>query len=169
VIDSRLLFLSSFARRGMYEHGQKCACGSRRGLHACDGLYVDQGCGRTIRGTPQASGRRSGVHSGNGTAPRLCQTGDLLGEGENRPHIRAGTTATINPEEYGKKREEKQKDGYIENPPLGGCGRSLLLGEFPARRGTPPCNSPPAISIMNVPSCDVPCGRGRPTHPCPGP
>jgi hypothetical protein len=106
-------------RRGMYEHSQKFAFGSRLGLHACAGLYADQGCGRTTRGNPQFSGRRSGVHSGNGTAPRLCKTGDLLGEGENRPDIRAGTIATINPEEYGKEREEKQKDGYIENPPPG--------------------------------------------------
>ena len=100
----------------MYEHSQRLAFGNGLELYACDGLHVTKGRGRTARGTRQSSGRRSGVHPGNGTTPRLCQTGNLLGEGENCPDIRAGTPAAINPEEYSEERKEKQKGGYIENP-----------------------------------------------------
>jgi hypothetical protein len=44
---------------------------------------------------------------------------------------------------------------------------SGLIGQ--SRVGAPPCNSPPAISIMYPPSCDVPLRQGSPTHSCPGP
>jgi hypothetical protein len=37
------------------------------------------------------------------------------------------------------------------------------------RDDSPPCNSPPAISILSTPSCDVPAVHGSPAHACPRP
>jgi hypothetical protein len=51
-------------------------------------------------------------------------------------------------------------------PPV---GLFCLPSQFPPRPGTPSCNSPPALSILSPPSCDVPFAQGSPAHSCPGP
>jgi hypothetical protein len=47
-------------------------------------------------------------------------------------------------------------------------GQSFLLRAFPGLE-TPPCNSQPLDFILSLPSYDVPCEPGSPTHSSPGP
>jgi hypothetical protein len=78
---------------GTYEHSQKMPFGNTSGVYGrvcrrCDRLRLDKGRGSTTRGHRySASSRRSGSQPATRTTPWVCETGELLGQGEDCPDI----------------------------------------------------------------------------------